>query len=181
VARIVIGCGGTLSGDDGVGPAVIAALSSMALPAGTRCLDAGTAGIDAALVMAGTERVILVDACRSDAPPGTLRELADLDPAACRAPAGIDLHRCRWDQALALARLAWGTRAPGRIDVVLVEGEAFTPGSDLSPAVRRAVGPAAARVVELLTEEPGAGKVPASPPDDAVARGAAAGHPGAGG
>ena len=164
MARIVIGCGNTLVGDDGAGPAAVAALAGRRLPPDVRLLDAGTAGIDAALQMAGAERVILVDACRSDATPGTLVELADLDPAACPPPAGIDLHGCRWDQSLALARLSWGTRAPERIDVILVEGASFVPGEGLSEPVRRGVDRAAARIVALLGGAATAGRAVAPGP-----------------
>ncbi|MFM7076798.1 MAG: hydrogenase maturation protease [Planctomycetaceae bacterium] len=157
MARIVIGCGNTLVGDDGAGPFAVAALAARPLPPDVRLLDAGTAGIDAALGMAGAAHVILVDACRSGAPPGTLLEWSDLDPAACPAPAGIDLHGCRWDQALALARLSWGGRPPARIDAILVEGASFVPGDGLSEPVRRGVERAAARILALLAGVPGPG------------------------
>ena len=164
MARIVIGCGNTLVGDDGAGPAAVAALAARRLPPDVRLLDAGTAGIDAALVMAGAERVILVDACRSGATPGTLVEWDDFDPAGFPPPAGIDLHGCRWDQALALARLSWGTRAPERIDVILVEGAGFVPGDGLSEPVRRGVDRAVARILALLAGVADAPRAPAPVP-----------------
>lgn len=154
---LVIGCGNLLRGDDAAGPTLARRLRDRGLPAGVDCRDGGTGGIDVALWMRGVPRVILVDACRSGAPPGTLLEWSDLDPAACPAPAGIDLHGCRWDQALALARLVWGGRPPARIDAILVEGASFVPGDGLSEPVRRGVERAAARILALLAGVPGPG------------------------
>lgn len=149
---LVIGCGNLLRGDDGVGPLVVRRLAEAGLPGGVRCLDAGTGGLDAALAMRGAARVILVDACRSGAPAGSLHELDGDRLAAVPWPNGVDLHGCRWDQAWALARLLPGHETPRSVTVVLVEGTAFEPGTPPSAAVVRGIDAACARIAALVRD-----------------------------
>lgn len=42
------------------------------MPDGVRIVDGGTLGLDLLALVAGSDRVLLVDAVRADAPPGTL-------------------------------------------------------------------------------------------------------------
>lgn len=147
---LVIGCGNVLRGDDGAGPELVRRLVARGLPPGVRCIDAGTAGIDAALAMRGAADVIVVDACRSGAPPGTLHE-ASADEIARVPPRGFDTHAVRWDHAIGLARSLLGTAFPPRVTACLVEAESFEPGAPLSPAVDRAL--------DVLAEQLAAGCV----------------------
>lgn len=138
MGMVVIGCGNPLRGDDGAGPELVRRLTERGLPAGVRCVDAGTAGIDAVLEMRGATEVILVDACRSESPPGTLHDIPG-DALVNRPAGGIDIHAVRWDHALALARDLFGEDQPRRVMACLVEAASFEPGAPLSPAVDRAV------------------------------------------
>lgn len=161
---LVIGCGNLLRGDDGVGPLVVRRLAEAGLPSGVRCLDAGTGGLDAALAMRGAARVILVDACRSGAPAGSLCELDGDALAAVPRPDGVDLHGCRWDQAWALARLLPGHEMPHDVRVVLVEGTAFEPGTPPSADVVRGIDAACARITALVRDAAADGEGSPSPP-----------------
>ena len=143
---LVVGCGNPLCGDDGVGPAVVARMLELGLPAGLRCVDCGTAGIDAALAMRGHDEVVVVDACRSGSEPGTLFEVAAEDLA--RLPPKVDIHVFRWDHAVALARSLGDVDEPRKISAYLVEGRSFAVGTPLSPEVDRAVD---VLVTRLLT------------------------------
>jgi hydrogenase maturation protease len=144
-AVLVIGCGNSLRGDDAAGPAVVARLQSRRLPPAVRCVDCGTAGIDAALAMRGCDEVFVVDACRSGSEPGTLFEVPAADLARLPPPR-IDVHSFRWDHAVAFARSLFGRDHPRRITALLVEGRSFEPGGPLSPEVDRAVD----RLADLL-------------------------------
>lgn len=142
---LVIGCGNLLRGDDAAGPELVRRLRERGLPAGVRCIDAGTGGIDAVLQMRGAGEVVLVDACRSGAEPGTVHEAPAT--AVARTPrAGIDVHSVRWDHALALAGGLFGDDIPRRITACLVEAASFEPGEPLSPAVDRAIDGLAERL-----------------------------------
>lgn len=135
---LVVGCGSPLRGDDAAGPAVVARLRDRGVPAGVRCVDCGTDGIDVAIRMRGCEQVVVVDACRSESEPGTLFEVP-AEELARLPPPRIDGHAFRWDHALALARWLLGDDHPRRVTAILVEGRSFEVGAPLSPEVDRAV------------------------------------------
>lgn len=147
MAMLVIGCGNRLRGDDAAGPLVVERLQARGLPAGIRCLDAGTAGVDAVLAMRGAEQVVFVDACSFGRELGTICELAaDEVTAAVAASGALSTHGLRWDQALAFGRAVLGVAAPRKVTVYLIEASSFEPGERMSPAVDHAVD----RLVELL-------------------------------
>lgn len=73
---LVLGLGNLLCGDDGLGVAAVTRLDqSWEAPVGARVLDGGTLGLSLLPYLAAVEQVILVDAIRADAPPGTLVRL----------------------------------------------------------------------------------------------------------
>lgn len=84
IAILVLGLGNVLCGDDGVGVIAVHLLRRMyELPPGVRVVDGGTLGLDLLALIAASDRVILVDAVRGDAPAGTLLRIAgdDVRPA----------------------------------------------------------------------------------------------------
>lgn len=70
---LVLGLGNSLRGDDGAGPAVVAALSSMDLPSHVEIIDGGTPGLETVLLLQGYERVIIVDTADMGLQPGLWR------------------------------------------------------------------------------------------------------------
>lgn len=154
---LVAGCGNLLRGDDGVGPILVRKLWSGGIPDGVRLVDGGTAGMDVAFQMRGADRVIIVDACRSEAEPGTVFKIPgpaveDLPPLS-----GLHTHSFRWDNALAFARWLLGDDYPRDVIVYLIEAEDFTPGADLTPRVAEGM----ARVQEMIRQDPAfGGEVP---------------------
>ncbi|SNQ47267.1 Hydrogenase maturation protease [Frankia canadensis] len=155
-AAAVIGCGNPLRGDDGVGPILIRRLAEAGVPAGVRLVDGGTAGLDTAFAMRGARRVLLVDAARTGAAPGTV----------CRVPAAelVDLplhlpqpHAVRWDQALAFGRWLLGEDYPRDVTVYLIEAATLEPGAPLSPPVLRALERVRGLIVDELAGEAGHG------------------------
>ena len=75
-STLILGLGNNLRGDDGAGPAVIAALSSMNLPPQVDLLDGGTPGLETVLLLEGYERVIIIDAADMDLQPGQWRRFS---------------------------------------------------------------------------------------------------------
>lgn len=136
---LIIGCGNLLRGDDAVGPILVRVLAERGVPPGVRLADGGTAGMDVAFKMRGAGHVIIVDACRTGQPPGTLyqvpgEELAQLPPIT-----GLNLHAFRWDHALAFGRWLLKDEYPPRITVYLIEAENLEFGDELSRPVRTAM------------------------------------------
>lgn len=133
---LVIGVGNSFRGDDGVGPAVIALLRAEELPR-ARLLECD--GDCSSLLDAweGAAAVVLIDAVSSGAPPGTIYRF---DALAQALPPGVSFqstHAFGVAEALALGR-ALG-QLPASLLLYAIEGENFTTGADLSPAVEFAV------------------------------------------
>lgn len=147
----VLGLGSADRGDDGVGSAIARAVAARRLPDvevvwPAEPLDLLDAGPDTSLV-------VVVDAVRSGAEPGTVRVL-DLDVDVLPEWGGADsTHAVGLDAAVELARLLG--RMPQRLFVVAVEAQQFVLGRTLSTVVRDAVEPAAAEVTRLVTAEVG--------------------------
>jgi hydrogenase maturation protease len=82
IPLLVLGLGNVLCGDDGAGVAVIHRLrAAYDVPSDVRIVDGGTLGLDLLALVAASDEVIIVDAVRADAPPGTLVRLEDKEVA----------------------------------------------------------------------------------------------------
>ena len=131
---LVIGLGNSLRGDDGAGPAVARGLRDEVL-ARVRAYEGEPVGlIDE---WTGADAVIVVDAVRSGAPPGTIHRL---DPLAAPIPASLSqgsTHAFGLAETIELARAL--DRLPDELTVYGIEGEHFGAGEELSPAVAAAV------------------------------------------
>lgn len=77
---LVLGLGNVLLGDDGVGAAAVARVErDYCVPPGVRLADGGTLGLSLLGLLTDSNHVILVDAVRTDGPPGTLVRLDGSD------------------------------------------------------------------------------------------------------
>jgi hydrogenase maturation protease len=73
IGVLVLGLGNVLLGDDGLGAAAVARVErNYRIPPGVHLVDGGTLGLSLLGLLADSDRVILVDAVRTDSPPGTL-------------------------------------------------------------------------------------------------------------
>lgn len=143
---LVAGFGNVLRGDDGFGVAVLKRLAED-VPSDTELMEVGTGGIRLAQeLLAGYDRLIVVDAMARGAPAGTVSvHVVDaVEPAH-----EVDLHLAVPARALAVAQ-ALGA-LPARVFIVGCEpAEVDELTTELSPAVRSAVEEAARRIRELL-------------------------------
>ena len=126
---LILGIGNALRSDDGVGPFVADRLAALGLNARVHAGD-GCGIIDA---MAEARHLVLIDATRSGAPPGTR---ATLDAIASPIPAEFfhySTHRFGLAEAVETAR-ALGLLPPA-LTVHGIEGGNFSPGESLSAPV----------------------------------------------
>jgi hydrogenase maturation protease len=143
---LVLGLGNVLLGDDGVGAAAIASLlDRYAVPPGARVLDGGTLGLSLLPYLDEAEVVILLDAIRSDGPPGTLVRL-DGDQVAPAVATRLSPHQVGVSDLLDGAR--WLNRYPSRLMLMGLVPEAIDLRVGLSPDVARALPTLVAQVVE---------------------------------
>lgn len=134
---LVLGLGNRICADDGVGVAAVAALRSRyALPEGVRVLDGGTLGLSLLGWLAEARDVLLVDAIRSDEPPGTLVRLEG-DEVAPAARDRLSVHQIGVADLLDALELigAW----PERLALLGLVPERLSLGLELSPALERAL------------------------------------------
>lgn len=146
---VVIGVGNTHRRDDGVGPAVAAAVAADC-PAGVRvvtCVVEPTAILDA---WDGADLAVVIDAAGGDdAMPGRVRRAAIEEVAGSSALTSHDLNLV---QTYELARVL--DRAPRRVVVVSVDAADLGHGDGLSPAVAQAIPRAVAVVRAELAGHP---------------------------
>jgi len=133
----IIGIGNADRGDDGLGPAVIAALQAAPPPG----VELQTARADMLALLDGwvaADRVHLVDAVAAGGAPGRLVRID-----ACAAPVTDALGAFASTHAFNLAETIELARALGRLPRQLIvhgiEGECFEPGASLSPVVTQAL------------------------------------------
>ncbi|HEY4930878.1 MAG TPA: hydrogenase maturation protease [Terriglobales bacterium] len=143
---VIVGVGNEYRSDDGVGIAVARRLRAL-FPTGVTILGEGGEGTALIQAWQGATWVMLVDAVRSGAPPGTIHRL---DARAASVPTGFfrySTHAFSVAEAVELARSL--DQLPPYLVVYGIEGENFAAGVELSPAVEQA----AEAVVERLAEE----------------------------
>lgn len=142
----VVGVGNPSRGDDGVGPAVAAAVASRAHPA----IDVRVSHSDPSRLMerwGSADTVVLIDAMVDRAGPGTVKIV---DAGAGPLPAefeSISSHGMGIPATVELARSLG--RLPERLIVVGVVGKDFE-GVGLSPQVEDAIADAAEAVMEVV-------------------------------
>jgi hydrogenase maturation protease len=150
VSTRILCLGNELVRDDGAGIRVGRVLMSLPLLEDVRVELAPHLGFDLLDVVAGAERVILVDAISTGRPPGTCVTLAG--QAVERYGAGTSLsHTIGIAELMALARKLAPERPPATLHFVGIEGVAFDDyGTDLSPEVAAAIPEAVDAVLRLL-------------------------------
>jgi len=155
-ARVVVAAmGNEYRRDDGVGAAVVAAVAPLLDELRAPGFDtAGVGPFGDPLDLLGpwdhATLAVVVDAVRTGAAPGTVVVVDLGGPGGSEAVdrRASSTHGLGVAGALRLARAVG--RAPDRVVAVGIEGGDFGNGTGLSEAVDRAVGEAAARVLDLV-------------------------------
>jgi hydrogenase maturation protease len=143
---MVVGIGNESCGDDGIGPLVVRRLGERELP-GVRCLVSPADGLALLDDFGGVDTVILVDAALAAGSAATVRRIDAIASPLPGALRQVSSHGFGVLEVVELAR-AMG-RLPGRLIVYGIAGERFSPGDEMSPAVRAA----ADRVVADIERE----------------------------
>lgn len=145
---LVLGLGNDILTDDAVGLQVAAAARAQ-LADEPRVEVRATTEMGLALLdeISGRAGLVLVDAVQTGrAEPGVVTEL---DPAALAGALTTVPHFLGLRETLALGSLL-GLPMPARVRVVAIEvADPYTLGTELSPAVSAAIGPAADRVAGI--------------------------------
>ncbi len=145
---LVLGLGNVLCGDDGAGVAVVhRLLHEYQIPEGVEVLDGGTLGMSLLALVTDAEDLVLVDAVRADAPPGTL-VVIEGDDVVTAVTERLSPHQVGVADLLAAARFV--DRYPKRVVVLGVVPETIELGLQRSTAVEASLPALLERVVEEL-------------------------------
>jgi hydrogenase maturation protease len=148
---VVIGVGNTYRRDDGVGPAVAAAINEQALP-GVRVVTGIEDPMNLLEAWSGAALALLVDAAVvSPSMPGRIHRVTADDVASVR---GISSHSLDVAQVFALGQTLG--RAPDRLVVFTVETADVGHGVGLTPQVSSAVPDVVAAVLAEIDRGTGA-------------------------
>lgn len=153
---LIAGVGNVLRGDDGFGPAVIAALQEAALPGDVHLVETGIGGINLVLeLLDGYTDLILVDAVDRGGAAGTLFILEPEVPALEtfspleQHELATDTHQTMPGRILIIARAAGVLPATIRL-VGCQPGETEDFSMALTPPVQAAVPTAVAAICAML-------------------------------
>ena len=149
---MVIGIGNEYRGDDGVGRQVARRIAAL----GVHGVEVHESTGECASLMAlwrNACKVVLVDASRSDAEPGTVRRFdASSRPLPATPPRLASTHGLSLAEAVELARSLG--ELPSQVIVFGIEGFDFECGHPLSPEVERAVEEAVLKIQQELADPP---------------------------
>ena len=146
----IICLGNELVRDDGVGIRIGRMLTGLSLPPDVSVELAPQLGFGLLDVVAGAERVVLVDAMSTGQAPGTCVTLEGR--AIARFSAGASLsHSIGIAELMELARRLAPERQPAALWFVGVEGAAFSEfGTELTPSVEAAIPAAVEAVLHIV-------------------------------
>jgi hydrogenase maturation protease len=134
---LVLGLGNLLCQDDGVGVAAVAWLLALYEPApGVRVLDGGTLGLSLLPTLESADTVLIVDAIRSDGPPGSLVRLEG-EEVAHAAEHRLSVHQVGVSDLIGAAR--WQGSLPGRLLLLGLVPQSMDLGVERTPAVEAAL------------------------------------------
>lgn len=148
MARLVLGVGNLLMGDEGVGVHALHALElvGQTLPEDVFLLDGGTGGFHLLSHLQGADSVILIDAALDDRPPGTVTHLTPR--YASDYPKGLSAHDIGLKDLIETAALLGYLP---RVELITVSIAAQQPMEiGLSAEVEEAIPEVVRRVVELV-------------------------------
>lgn len=134
---VVLGLGNSLCGDDGLGVECVARIDkSWEPPPGAALLDGGTLGLQLLGWIADVPALILVDAVRADAPPGSLVRLAG-DAVAPAVRERLSPHQIGVADLLDSLRLLG--RLPRHLVLIGLVPESLALGDERTEVVRAAL------------------------------------------
>jgi hydrogenase maturation protease len=151
LSTLVLGIGNTLLSDEGIGVHVVERLRErLEDRPDVTLLDGGTLSFTLAEPIAAADHLIVVDAARLGAAPGTLRCLRDGEMDGYLLGGAKSVHEVSLGDLMDIARLS-GT-LPKRRALVAIEPQKLDWGDAPTAEVAAAIEPAVNLVLELIHE-----------------------------
>lgn len=145
VRILVLGIGNILLSDEGAGVEVVNRLQKhYKIPETVEVVDGGTVGIELLPWLEGRTHIIIVDAVRSENPPGTVLRIDDV-PAFFQNK--ISPHQIGITDVLAMAYIT--DELPPNVSLIGIEPETLSDGIALSETVSEKIE----TMVEMVAQE----------------------------
>ncbi len=146
---LILGIGNILQSDDGIGVHVINHIleSDMIIPEDVEIIDGGTAGFDLLSVMTGREKIIIVDALKTDDVPGSIYRFTPEHARDSRA--SFSLHDVGITEVLRTLKLLGEN--PEIEFIGIVPENISTLNIGLSPAVKKSIPLAVNQIFNAIT------------------------------
>jgi len=143
---VVLGIGNILLSDEGVGVHVVNELMKMDLPPEVSLVDGGTDGFQLLNVITEADRLLVIDAVKGGAAPGSIYRF-DIDEIK-NVPAGFktSVHQISILEIIDLSALIGKTP---HTTVIGIEPKSFAMGMELSGEVKTKLP----RIIELIKKE----------------------------
>jgi hydrogenase maturation protease len=146
IGLLILGLGNVLCEDDGLGVAAVRRLEERyEFPEGVSVLDGGTLGLSLLPYIEDSERVILVDAIRDDAPAGSFVRLTG-DEVAPAVADRLSVHQVGVVDLLDAARLR--DRLPAELILLGLVPQSLGLSIDISPVLASRLDDLVDRVAE---------------------------------
>jgi hydrogenase maturation protease len=143
---VILGVGNLLLSDEGVGVHVAHELMKMDLPPEVSVVEGGTDGFRLLNVITGADRVIVIDAVRSGAAPGSVYRFEVNDVRSVPLGFMTSVHQVGILEVIELSELIGKTP---RATVIGVEPKSLEMSMELSPEVKEKIP----TIRELVLEE----------------------------
>jgi hydrogenase maturation protease len=145
--NIVILCiGNLLLSDEGVGVHVAHKLMDMNLPKGVSVVEGGTDGFRLLNVITDADRLIVVDAIKGGADPGSIYRFDINEVKNCPSGFKTSVHQIGILEVINMSGLIGKTP---HTTVIGVEPKSFEMGMELSPEIKEKMP----RIIELILDE----------------------------
>ena len=143
---VILGIGNVLLSDEGIGVHVANELSGMDLPPGVSVVEGGTDGFRLLNIITETDRLIVVDAVKGGAEPGSIYRF-NVDDVR-NVPPGFrtSVHQVGILEVIDLSGLIGKTP---KTTVIGVEPKSLDMSLELSPEIKEKIP----RIIELVLEE----------------------------
>ncbi len=147
---LILGVGNILLSEDGGGGRVIKAMKGVALPDNVEVLDGGTGALDLIDVMAGRDKVIIIDAVKGGGQPGAIYRFGCDQLSQGNMPIS-SIHQ--WGLAEELNMMELLGISPRETVIIGVEPEQVDWGLEPSPTLKKRIPDIAALVLRELAPE----------------------------
>lgn len=142
----ILGVGNLLLSDEGVGVHVVKELMKMDLPHDISIVEGGTEGFGLLNIITETDRLIVIDAVKGGASPGSIYRFEIDEIQNCPSGFKTSIHQIGILEVLNLSRLIG--KSP-RTTVIGIEPKSLEMGMELSSEVKEKIP----RIITLILEE----------------------------